>query len=68
MRYTVADYPEIGGILDFASGNQVRRNPLVFAADPFWRGVGCYMGTSLIRNCLPLGTYCRTMPRALWKP
>ena len=27
-----------------------------------------YMVTSLIRNCPPIGTYSRTMPRALWKP
>jgi len=27
-----------------------------------------YRGTSLIRNCLPLGPYSRTMPRALWGP
>ena len=26
-----------------------------------------YRGTSLIRNCPPLGPYSRTMPRALWK-
>ena len=25
-----------------------------------------YMGTSLIRNRLPLGPYSRTLPRALW--
>ena len=25
-----------------------------------------YRGTSLIRNCRPLGPYSRTMPRALW--
>ena len=25
-----------------------------------------YRGTSLIRNCPPLGTYSRAMPRALW--
>ena len=25
-----------------------------------------YRGTSLIRNCPPLGPYSRTMPRALW--
>jgi len=30
--------------------------------------VGAYMyrGTSLIRNCPPIGPYSRTMPRALW--
>ena len=27
-----------------------------------------YRGTSLIRNCLLLGPYSRTMPRALWRP
>jgi len=26
-----------------------------------------YRGTSLMRNCAPLGPYSRTMPRALWK-
>jgi len=26
-----------------------------------------YRGTSLIRNRAPLGTYSRTVPRALWK-
>jgi len=25
-----------------------------------------HRGTSLIRNCPPLGPYSRTMPRALW--
>ena len=25
-----------------------------------------YRGTSLIRNCAPLGPYSRNMPRALW--
>ena len=28
-----------------------------------WR---VYEGTSLMRNCLLLGPYSRTMPRALW--
>ena len=27
-----------------------------------------YRGTSPIRNSAPLGPYCRTSPRALWKP
>ena len=27
-----------------------------------------YRGTSLIRNCAPLGSFSRTMPRALWRP
>ena len=27
-----------------------------------------YRGTSLIRNCAPLGPYSRTVPRALWWP
>ena len=27
-----------------------------------------YRGTSLIRNCAPLGPYSRIMPRALWWP
>ena len=25
-----------------------------------------YRGTSLVRNCAPLGSYSRPMPRALW--
>ena len=27
-----------------------------------------YRGTSIIRNCHPIGPYSRTMSRALWKP
>ena len=32
----------------------------------FEKRVWPYRGTSLIRNCPPLGPYSRTMPRALW--
>ena len=32
----------------------------------FERVEGQYRGTSHIRNSAPLGSYCRTMPRALW--
>ena len=31
-------------------------------------GASLYRGTSLIRNCPPLGPYSRTMPKALWCP
>ena len=27
-----------------------------------------YRGTSVMRNSAPLGSYSRTMPRAMWKP
>ena len=34
--------------------------------DPLMEDYVSYRGTSLIRNCLPLGPYSRAMPRALW--
>ena len=41
-----------------------------FKVRPLWLGkslatLPTYRGTSLIRNCTPLGPFIRTMPRAL---
>ena len=35
---------------------------------PLEESYSVYRGTSIIRNCAPLGPYSRNMPRGLWRP
>ena len=60
--------PNIGGhlVLPWAKW---RRKALRLRIEPAHESLSLVLyhrGTSLIRNCPPLGPYSRTMPRALW--